>query len=150
MIQARQNAHRGRMGQNGEWGRMGTFYFRQNGDILLSRSRILARPPPRPQARLQPKPRGGAPRPGGRPEGRAAVYAAPRAAQARRKVECPHYFPKTAVVKLLLERGANPNLCSWADVCPIWWATKSGSYETVKLLIESGANVNKEPWGRLA
>ena len=57
---------------------------------------------------------------------------------------------KTAVVKLLLERGANPNLCSWADVCPIWWATKSGSYETVKLLIESGANVNKEPWGRLA
>ena len=62
-----------------------------------------------------------------------------------KKVECPHYFPKTAVVKLLLERGANPNLCSWADVCPIWWATKSGSYETVKLLIESGANVKKNP-----
>ena len=63
-----------------------------NGDILLFRSHVPARPPARPQTRLQPKPRGGAPRPGGRPEGRAAVYAAPRAAQARRKVECPHYF----------------------------------------------------------
>jgi hypothetical protein len=48
---------------------------------------------------------------------------------------------KTGIVKLLLDHGANPNLCSWDNVCPIWWATKSGSYDTVRLLIKSGANV---------
>lgn len=52
---------------------------------------------------------------------------------------------RTEVVRLLLKHGANPNLCSWADVCPIWWATYSGSYDAVKVLIEGGADVNKNP-----
>jgi ankyrin repeat protein len=52
---------------------------------------------------------------------------------------------RVEVVRLLLKRGANPNLCSWANVCPIWWATQSGSYETVKALIEAGADVRKNP-----
>lgn len=52
---------------------------------------------------------------------------------------------RAAVVKLLLARGANPNLCSWGNVCPLWWAAHSGSYETTKLLMMGGAKVNNNP-----
>ncbi len=51
---------------------------------------------------------------------------------------------KVEMVKLLLKHGADPNLCTWGDVCPIWWATRIGSYEIVKLLVGAGADVNKQ------
>ena len=55
----------------------------KNGDILLSRGRVLARPPARPQARLQPETRGGAHDPGGRAQWGASVHAVAQGRQLR-------------------------------------------------------------------
>ncbi len=52
---------------------------------------------------------------------------------------------KVETVKLLLKRRADPNLCSWANVCPAWWAVGSTSaYMVIKALVEAGADVNKQ------
>lgn len=52
---------------------------------------------------------------------------------------------KTQVVQFLLKNGADPNRCSWGDVCPLWWAVRANSTNTVKILLDAGANVNLQP-----
>ena len=47
-----------------------------------------------------------------------------------------------AVVKRLLDAGANPNLALLAGETPLMVASRSGNAETVALLLAKGANAN--------
>jgi ankyrin repeat protein len=50
----------------------------------------------------------------------------------------------TYIVSLLLDHGADPNMCNVkiANVCPIYVASKLGNYEIVKILLDHGASPN--------
>lgn len=43
------------------------------------------------------------------------------------------------VVKILLERGADPNLCNESDEPPLYWAAINGNQEMQELLLKNGA-----------
>ena len=47
------------------------------------------------------------------------------------------------VAKVLLKRGANPNLARSSDGCtPLYMATQKDNIEIVKMLLENGADPN--------
>lgn len=48
------------------------------------------------------------------------------------------------ILKLLIESGANPNLCSSDGTTALYWAASCNDSELVKNLIEAGARVNAE------
>ena len=51
-------------------------------------------------------------------------------------------YGHTAVVRLLIQNGANVNAKTFDDWTALHWASKYGHIETVKLLAANGANVN--------
>ena len=52
---------------------------------------------------------------------------------------------RTEVVKLLLERGANPNTKdTFYNFTPIGWAAQKGHGEIIRLLLDKGAEVNDQ------
>jgi ankyrin repeat protein len=53
---------------------------------------------------------------------------------------------KTAVISLLLDRGANIELVVPGDENALIQASGSGRLDVVKLLVASGANVNARIW----
>jgi len=52
------------------------------------------------------------------------------------------------VVRLLLERGADPNLCNESDEPPLYWASINGNQEMQDLLLKNGATDMKGVLGR--
>jgi ankyrin repeat protein len=50
----------------------------------------------------------------------------------------------TSIVSLLLDHGADPNLCNIKieNICPLFIASKIGNYEIVKTLLDHGASPN--------
>lgn len=47
-------------------------------------------------------------------------------------------------VKLLLNYGADPNVCAYYNVSPLYAAAEEGHLQVVNLLLENEANVNEE------
>jgi ankyrin repeat domain-containing protein 50 len=43
------------------------------------------------------------------------------------------------VVKILLEKGADPNLCNESNEAPLYWAAINGNQEMQDLLLKNGA-----------
>ena len=52
--------------------------------------------------------------------------------------------PAQQIIHLLIESGANPNLCSTDGTTALHWAAFSDDSELVKILIEAGARVEAE------
>jgi hypothetical protein len=52
------------------------------------------------------------------------------------------------IVKILLERGADPNLRNDTDEAPLYWAAVNGNQEMQDLLIKNGSTDLKGIWGR--
>ena len=48
----------------------------------------------------------------------------------------------TGIVKLLLEKGANPNLQAYDGYSPLMLSSQNGYSEIVKLLLEKSASVD--------
>ena len=51
---------------------------------------------------------------------------------------------KGTIVRLLLSRGADPNIATSESWTPLHWAAYLGKHESVKLLITAGAQVNTQ------
>jgi len=49
---------------------------------------------------------------------------------------------KIEIIKILIENGANINLCDRDGYSPIYFASHNGNIEIIKILIENGANIN--------
>ncbi len=57
-------------------------------------------------------------------------------------VEGKYHKPDAEVVKLLLGKGADPNLSANDGVLPLHWAAQAGSADIVELLLKKGADPN--------
>ena len=51
---------------------------------------------------------------------------------------------ETAIVRLLVENGAELDIGNGADMTPLMFAAREGKYETMLYLIEAGADVNRQ------
>ena len=49
------------------------------------------------------------------------------------------------VVKLLLDKGADPNAQTSTGVTPLYDAAQNADYETVKIMVDGGARVKTRP-----
>ena len=46
------------------------------------------------------------------------------------------------MIKLLIDAGANVNLCDQKQNCPLHWASTKGSLEILNILLNAHANPN--------